>query len=375
MDRNRRLLLVAGAAIMIPGARASAAPPVDWRIATPAEAGLAPDIADRLEAAIQTGQLPNLHGVLVVRDGRLVLERYLAGEDESWGRPLGNVAVDASVLHDLRSVTKSIVGLLYGIAWAAGKVPPPEASLMAQFPDYPDLAADPARRRWTVAHALTMTLGTQWDELSIPYTNPANSEIAIERAADRYRFILDRPIIAEPGARWIYNGGATALLGRLIARGTGQALPDYARQALFDPLGIEAFEWVHGMDGVTPSAASGLRLRPRDLARIGVMLAQGGRWQERVVVPASWLDAALQPRVAVDEARRYGYHWYLSDLPAGDGATPRRLVGAFGNGGQRLYVLPQSGVVVVSTFGNYNKPDQWKPPLALLREVVLPALR
>ncbi|MFX9054135.1 serine hydrolase, partial [Acinetobacter baumannii] len=85
-------------------------------------------------------------------------------QDEAWGRPLGEVAFGPETLHDLRSVTKSIVGLLYGIALDRGKVPAPDQPLMAQFPEYPDLAADPARRDLTIAHALTMTLGTEWDE-------------------------------------------------------------------------------------------------------------------------------------------------------------------------------------------------------------------
>ena len=148
-------------------------------------------------------------------------------------------------LHDLRSVTKSIVGLLYGIALDRGLVPPPDAPLLAQFPEYSDLAADPRRARLTIAHALTMTLGMEWDEQR-PYTDPANSEIAMENAPDRNRFILERPFVAAPGERWIYSGGAVALIGDLIAKGTGRTLPDFARQALFAPLGITTFEWAEG---------------------------------------------------------------------------------------------------------------------------------
>jgi CubicO group peptidase (beta-lactamase class C family) len=148
------------------------------------------------------------------------------------------------VKHDLRSVSKSIVGLLYGIALADGQVPAPGQPLVDHFP-YPDLATDPARARMTVAHALSMTLGTAWDE-SLPYTDPRNSEIAMEMAGDRYRFVLDRPLGAEPGTSWAYNGGTTALLARLIAAGTGMQLDDYARAKLFAPLGITDTEWVRG---------------------------------------------------------------------------------------------------------------------------------
>ena len=103
---------------------------------------------------------------------------------------MGRVAFNANTLHDLRSVSKSIVGLLYGIALADGKVPAPEAPLFASFPEYADLAADPARNRRTIYNALTMTMGTDWDEISVPYSDPTNSEIAMDMAPDRYRFVL-----------------------------------------------------------------------------------------------------------------------------------------------------------------------------------------
>src|SRR5205807_491308 len=91
------------------------------------------------------------------------------------------VAIPRRELHDLRSATKSIVGLLYGIALAAGKVPAPDQKLLAQFPEYPDLAGDPRRAAWTVGHVLTMTLGTEWDE-QLSYTDPRNSETAMDGA-------------------------------------------------------------------------------------------------------------------------------------------------------------------------------------------------
>jgi CubicO group peptidase (beta-lactamase class C family) len=234
---------------------------------SPVAAAPVAEPADRLDADIRAGLLPDVHAVLVSRAGHVLLERYYAGADQSWGRPLGVVAFGPDTLHDLRSVTKSVVGLLYGIALDRGLVPSPEAPLLAQFPEYPDLAGNPQRARLTIAHALTMTLGMAWDEQR-PYTDPANSEIAMENAPDRNRFILERPFVAAPGERWIYSGGAVALLGHLIAKGFRRTLPDFARQALFAPLGITTFEWAEGQDGIA-SAASGLRPRPRDLLRIG----------------------------------------------------------------------------------------------------------
>jgi CubicO group peptidase (beta-lactamase class C family) len=226
----------------------------------------------------------------------------MTGNDAVWGRPLGEVRFGPDTLHDMRSVTKSIVGLLYGIALAGRHVPAPDEPLLAQFPEYPDLAADPRRSRLTIAHALTMTLGTEWNE-NLPYADPANSENAMERAPDRHRFILDRPVLSEPGRDWIYNGGAVALIGRLIEKGAGQELPAFANAALFEPLGIGPTEWVKGNDGT--SAASGLRLTPRDLARIGQMALAGGKWNSRVVVPPDWLDRSFRPAAVVEDGQRY----------------------------------------------------------------------
>jgi CubicO group peptidase (beta-lactamase class C family) len=344
-----------------------------WVHVTPAEAGFADDIGARLDDAVCSGRTWNLHGIVIVRRGRLVLERYYDGEDYCWGRPLGHVTFGPETLHDLRSVTKSITSLLYGIALAQGRVPPPQSPLLAQFPEYPDLAADPKRSPITVGHVLSMTMGTDWNE-QLPYTTPENSEIAMELAPDRYRFVLERRVVEPPGRNWIYSGGATALVGHMIARGTGRPLPEFARSVLFDPLGIGESVWTAGSDGIA-SAASGLRLAPRDLARIGQMIVQRGQWQGSEVVPARWLDAAFEKRTTCDPARDFGYHWYTGTAAVGAGARPERWVGAIGNGGQRLYVLPGIDLSVVFTAGNYDTPDQWKPPTIALREIILPALK
>src|SRR5262245_7371281 len=192
MLNRRHVLSGMGAALMALPTTQLAAEPFAWQPITPADAGFAPDLEARLDKLIAEKRAWNLHGVVIVRDGRLVLERYFEGEDETRGRRLGNVSFSAATLHDMRSVSKSVVSLLYGIALEQGKVPPPEAPLLASFPEHADLAHEAGRERLTIHHALSMTMGTEWDEVSIPYTDPANSEIAMDRAADRYRFILER---------------------------------------------------------------------------------------------------------------------------------------------------------------------------------------
>ena len=348
---------------------ASQLPVPPWQPVAPDDAGFAPGLERKLAAGIESGLLRGLHAVLVARGDRLALERYDTGPDELWGRPVGPVSFGPDSLHDLRSVTKSIVGLLYGIALDRGLVPPPEAPLLAAVPEYPDLAADPLRARLTIGHALTMTLGLEWDEAR-PYTDPANSEIAMEQAADRCRFALDRPVVAEPGRRWIYSGGCTALIGALIARGTGRSLPDFAREALFEPLGITNFAWSAGRDGVA-SAASGLRLRARDLLRIGTLVLGQGAVRGQRIVSQQWLQASLTPAVATGDGLHYGRLWFLGTASAPAFSDPRPWAAGFGNGGQRLWLMPDADLAVVTFAGSYNAPDAWMSPTRVWREIVL----
>ena len=364
-----RLSLLGGALIVVSYNQLDLASANDWQSISPGDAGFAPNVGERLDEAVERGDLPNLHAVVVARRGKLVLEHYYEGLDQRWGQPLGTVTFGPEVKHDVRSISKSIVGLLYGIALDEGRVPSLDAPLVDQFPAYDDLRADPERRRVTVAHALTMTLGTEWDE-SLPYSDPRNSEIRMEWAPDRYRFVLDRPIVTEPGSRWNYNGGATAVLAHLIAKGTGTPLFDFAREKLFQPLGIVDVERVLGLNG-EPAAASGLRLRPRDLAKIGQLVLNQGSWEGRQIVPRSWLEASFENRVPAEDGLEYGYQWWLGRGRA-DG---RPWIAGFGNGGQRLAIVPDLDLVVVVLAGNYNQPDAWKLSVTIMDEIVSPALR
>jgi CubicO group peptidase (beta-lactamase class C family) len=338
-----------------------------WEVGSLADAGFEPTLGERLDAAFADGKLDGLHGVVVIRHGKLRLERYYPGADERWGQALGIVQHDAETRHDLRSVSKSVTGLLYGIALEEGLVPPVDSSVIESFPLYQDVANVEAKSAITIEHVLSMTLGLDWSE-DLPYTDPRNSEIAMEFAPDRYRYILERPIKDNPGERWVYNGGATALLGRLIATGAQATLLSYARKNLFEPLEIENVEWVEGADG-EPAAASGLRLQPRDLAKIGQLVLNGGAWSGNRIVPAAWLETSLSSHAEIGKGTRYGYHWWLTTLPSGE-----NVIGGFGNGGQRLFIVPDLDLVVVITAGRYNQPEEGRLPDNVLNKFILSSL-
>src|SRR5262249_52313040 len=190
---------------------------------------------------------------------------------------------------------------------------------------------------------------------------------------------LERRVVGEPGRYWTYCGGATALLARIIAKGVGKPLHDFAREVLFDPLGLGPTQWLADRHG-DPYGASGLRMTARDLARVGMMMLHGGMAGDRRVVPAQWLERVTSPIVSVDETRRYGYQWYVGDLAFGrpKGWAPGRLERAWmaiGEGGQRLFVMPGLDLAVAITAGNYLRDDQGIPPARVLREGILASLQ
>lgn len=334
-------------------------------------------LQQKLQQSFDAGDLVGLHSVMVVHQGEVIVESYFAGEDQRWGSPLGDVSHGPDTLHDLRSVTKSIVGLLYGIALAQGKVPAVDTSLLANFPQYPDLAADSQRQNIQIEHALSMRMGTQWNE-TLPYYDSNNSEIAMERASDRYRFILDRPMqVAKINSledafnpSWNYNGGATAVIAKIISDGTGMSIDAYAKKMLFEPLGITDYEWVRGADGV-PAAASGLRMRLSDLAKVGQLINQNGQFNGRQIIDPHWLVASFTPRANLNNIKlRYGYFWWLS----GWGSPPSWVAG-FGHGGQRLTVQPKHDLTIVIFAGNYFQQRDWELPVKVIEEFVVPAVK
>ena len=201
-----------------------------------------------------------------------------------------------------------------------------------------------------------MTMGTDWDESSLPYVDPRNSETAMDNSPDRYRYILERPVVDMPGSHWIYCGGATALLARLIAKGAGKSLHDFAREFLFDPLGMGPTQWAAGADG-EPFAASGARMSVRDLSRIGTLMLSGGQLNGKQIVPAEWITRCTTPVVSSDELRRYGYQWFLLDVAFGKPkgwAAGRLRAHVDGAGGRRATPIHHSCVAACHCF------DGWK---------------
>ena len=317
---------------------------------------------------IASGELGPIHALLVVRDGALVFERYFPGEDWLWGQPLGPVELGPDTLHDQRSVTKSVVGVLVGIALRDGAIRDLDVPLLELLPGREPSA--PALRDITLRHVLTMTAGLAWDELSHPYSDPRNDEHAMWLSEDPVGYLLARPIAAPAGSAFLYNGGLPNALAAAVETAVGEDIASYAVRELLCPLGVQRFEWVRHRSGLHV-AASGLRLTPRDMARVGQLMLDEGRWGGRQIVPADFARDMLAAQVDTRGrglAPHYGYQWWVSRR--GAAAGPRDLPMAIGNGGQRIAIDRASRTVIVITAGAYDSPAQGIGPARIVDAIL-----
>jgi len=341
-----------------------------WALSIPEEHGFDADRLRGIGPHFKAWTAANAHAVVIARHGKLVYERYFTGEDRAWATPLGCVAYHAGLRHDVRSITKSVTALLVGIAVENGWIADLDVPVFSFFPDHGDLRT-PEKERITLRHLLTMSAGLAWSE-ELPYSNPANSERRMMEAADPHRYVLEQPVARPAGFVYNYNGGLTALLGAILHRVSGRPPDQLAKEYLFDPLGIDDVEWVRYPNG-TPNVTSGLRMRPRDVAKIGQLVLNQGAWNNTGIVSSAWIDQATSPQIQGEGLYFYGFQWWL-----GRSLIDRQEISwtaAVGWGGQRLYVIPSLDMTIVVLAGLHDNP-MLQPVVGdtVLRRFVLPAV-
>jgi CubicO group peptidase (beta-lactamase class C family) len=312
----------------------------------------------------------NIHAVLVARHGKLAFERYLRGPDEVPSRFFGvrvtDVSFDADTLHNLKSCSKSVASLVVGIAIDQGLIRSIDEPVFGFFPELSDLRS-PDKDRILLSHVLTMAMGLKWVEAT-PATGDDNDEVRMHQAQEPCRYVLGLPVAAPAGQQFFYNTGALTLLSAIVHKATGRPLDEFARTALFDPLGITEFEWsrVKG----DSDAGGGLRLRPRDMAKIGQLVLAGGRWNDRQIVSKAWIEASTATKLKASDSQSYGYLWWL-----GRSRIDGRLiqwVAAQGRGGQSIRIVPELDLVVAVTAGYYQdySPEAFKLQSSVFRDVL-----
>ena len=341
-----------------------------FTLASMADVGIDSSIINKIDTAIANGTYPNIHSLLVVRNNKLVYEKYWQGKDQRWGDDLGIRMQSKDSLHDIRSISKSIVSACIGIAIEQGKIKSVDQKVFDFFPEYPKLDTG-LISSLTIGHLLSMSSGLVWNE-DIPYDNPENSEIRMTNSPNQVEYVLSQPMEAPPGKIWKYNGGTTQLLAAIIEKTTGKKVDQFANEYLFQPLGITQFEWIKYPGTDLPAAASGLRLRARDLLKFGLMYNQNGVWQGKKIIDPKWVEESFQPHVQRPLGGSYGYQFWLWRDTIN--SKPTNLVACVGNGDQRILFDKSNNLLVVTTAGNYNKWTIQKNVYALIKDYIYPGL-
>jgi len=315
--------------------------------------GMAAMIAD-----IRDGGYENLHSILIVKDGKLVFEEYFGG-------------YNASRIGDVASVTKSVTAIMVGVAMDQGLIEGPEQYLSELLPAYADMIeGDEMKAKLRLHHLLSMTSGIEWDEDTYPYGDSRNDATRMARAVDPVKFILSRPIVREPGTQFQYSGANPMLLSAILQEATGERVVDYARQYLFAPLEIRQYGWDSYEDGHT-NTDGGLALRPRDMAKIGLLMLDEGRWDGVQMLSPQWVSESTQAHTTVAPGLQYGYQWWREKQPI----LLERVESYFaaGYGGQLISVYPDQNMIVVFTSQVANHDRNTARLITLRSKYILPA--
>ena len=349
-------------------------PTKEWRISSPEEEGMD---GDKLQAALASAQKQglSLHGLLVIRHGSIVMEKYFA-------------PYDVDTPHSLYSCTKSFISALVGIAIKKGFITGVNRPVMSYFPNGsyagavssmqtpPPSSRQATRSRisspfaapqtssWaadteskheiTVENLLTMSSGLDWLEADETYDRMYSS------SQDWVKFVLDWSMADRPGQSFTYSSGNSHLLSAIIQKTSRMNTYDFARANLFGPLGIKDPDWDRDPSGI-PIGGWGLHLTPREMAKLGYLYLHRGVWEHKHVVPASWVRDSTQSHIKADDNWQYGYQWWLD--------PSRDFFAAIGRYGQSIFVVPAQDLVVVFT----AHIDSNDPEVDLLKKYIIPA--
>jgi CubicO group peptidase (beta-lactamase class C family) len=311
-----------------------------------------------IDAPIDSVHAQEVHGVLIARHGKLVLEEYFHGEHRD--KP-----------HDTRSAAKSLTATLAGAAIRSGvpldvSTPVYRAMNGGEFP--PDL--EPRKRAVTLEHLLTMASGLDCDDHDPASVGNEDRMQEQTTQPDWYRYTLDLRMVRDPGAKSVYGSASPNLAGGVLARVAGRSLPELFHELLAEPLGIRRYHM-----NLMPTGAAymggGVRFLPRDFMKLGQLHVSGGTWNGRQVLTPEWCRRATSSVCKIGD-RQYGYLWWVADYPY-RGRTLRAFF-AGGNGGQIVMGIPELDLVVAFYGGNYSDPALFVPQREYVPKYILPAV-
>jgi CubicO group peptidase (beta-lactamase class C family) len=296
-----------------------------------------------------------IHSLLIAHKGEIVLEKYF-----------GDYTADT--LHEAQSVTKSLQSILIGIAIDKGFIENTALRIKPFFAEYDLLDWDTSKAEITIRHLLMMSEGLDWNESRVPYTafweNDANRQMM---SYDWVGYALGKSLQYKPGTQFNYSSANPILLSKILKESTGMPQETFAKKYLFEPLGIEAYEYQHSPQD--PEVLADIYMLPRDLLKIGQMMLQKGRWNEQQIVSENWVNESTQFQIQPPDTKaKYGYMWWIDKIASKESKIPYYY--AWGYGGQHIFAAPVLDLVAVFT-GNRYTITLAPEPLQIWEDIVI----
>lgn len=326
-----------------------------------ADAGFNKDSIDYLVNALYESSKKDFRGMVIIKDNHLVLEQYYG---TYWRK----------TVHDIRSAGKSITALLLGVALKDGLIKDLDQSVYSLFSEKKNPSINEDYKKIKLRHLLDMASGLDADTDDMDTPGNATHWMAKE---DWKSYLLNVPLKNQPGEKFVYADMQTLLIGLAIEEASGMSLKDYARQKLFDPLGLEPVYWYTNAANQT-GAAGNLYLTTLDFAKLGLLVANEGQWEEQQIIDANYIEALKNsknyPEVSdwFFAADTYGMMWYKSTRTFGD--KEFEYLFASGNGGNHLVVVPEEELVIALTSSAYGLPHGQGKSYTIL-SMILAALK
>jgi len=294
---------------------------------------------------LRKGDYPEVHGVLVMHNRKLVLEEYYDGTDSN-----GNfIEWDRFTKHEVQSASKSFRSMLIGIAIEEGAIESVDVPFFSFFPAHEDLEDEESKEEITLDHVLTMSAGFDWDEWNFPFGH-ANNNLSTMYAMPANQwvpYVLGLPMKHAPGSTFAYSTGTSLMLANVISNSIDTDLRTFTRQYYSDLV-----------EGTSVNDPNGNRMTPREMAKMGYLYLYDGKWKENQVVSKAWIEKSITPRFAnVGFSGGYGYQWWIKTFRTSDKAYDCYY--ASGNGGQFVVVNKELDLVVVFTGGNFGSPQMF----------------
>lgn len=323
-------------------------PTVVWQSSSPEAQGMDSNVLVEMLKTIENEAIA-IHGLVVVRNGSVVLDATVFP-----------FSIYPDSRHEVYSCTKSVISILIGVAIEEGYIEGVDESVLTFFPERSVANLDERKASMTVEDLLMMATGFNcrdsylygWEDLH-----------RMRSSADWVRFVLDLPMIEDPGSRFEYCNGASMLLSAILQEATGMSAFEFATEHLFSPLGISDVEWASNPQGIS-IGYSELELRPEDMAKIGHLYVSDGVWDNEQIVSSTWVNASTRKYIRGTLQEGYGYHWWVDDSG---------IYMALGYGGQYIIVVPEEDLVVVFVSDlaerDFYLPDQF------FHDYILPSIK